>query len=136
MTAQNPKKAAPKPAAADPLRVDPGDARLYARRMKEARRAGPLAKFFRYAAILLLLAGAVAAFLNYETLMQVRLDFSELTGLFKDEPSTPGTPGADGELGTEVVEQTGVAGVPGVLGSSLNRPVSSEKSSRTCINVS
>jgi hypothetical protein len=111
MAQLKPPKPVPKPVAPDPLRVDPGDARLYARRMQEAKRVGPLAKVFRYAAILLVLAGAFAAFWNWETLRQVRLDFSELTSLFEDKLGAPGTPAANGELETEVVEAAGVAGV-------------------------
>jgi hypothetical protein len=113
MAHQKPPQPVGSPTAPDPLRVDPGDARLYARRIKEAKRVGPLAKFFRYAAILLLLAGALAAVWNYETLLQLRLDFSELTGLFKDDArrNADGTPVPDGELATEVVEAGGVAGV-------------------------
>lgn len=111
MAQQKPSKPVPKPAAPDPLRVDPGDARLYARRMQEAKRIGPLANFFRYTALVLVLAGAFAAFWNWETLSQLRLDFSELTSLFRDRPGTPGTPAANGELETEVVEGAGVAGV-------------------------
>jgi hypothetical protein len=81
--------------------------------MQEAKRLGPLGKFFRYAAIVLVLAGAFAAFWNFETLIQLRLDFSELTGLFDGDErrNADGTPVADGELATEVVEATGVAGV-------------------------
>ena len=113
MAQQKPHKPVPKTAAPDPLRVDPGDARLYARRQQEAKRVGPLAKFLRYGAILLLLAGAFAAFWNFETLMQLRLDFSELTSLFEDDAprNSNGTPAADGELPTEAVEGAGVAGV-------------------------
>jgi len=113
MAQPTPPKPAPKPAGADPLRVDPSDARLYARRIREAKRVGPLGQFFRYAAILLVVAGAFAAFWNFETLIQLRLDFSELTGLFGDDErrNADGTLVADGELATEVVEGTGVAGV-------------------------
>jgi hypothetical protein len=111
MAQQKPHKPAPKPIAPDPLRVDPGDARLYARRMQEAKRVGPLANFFRYTALALVVAGAIAAFWNWETLSQLRLDFSELTSLFKGRPGAPGTPAANGELETEVVEGAGVAGV-------------------------
>jgi len=111
MAQQKPPRPIPKPIAPDPLRVDPGDARLYARRMQEAKRVGPLAKVVRYAAILLVIAGVFAAFWNWETLSQVRLDFSELTSLFKGKPGAPGTPAANGELETEVVEGAGVAGV-------------------------
>ena len=91
---QKPQKPVPKSVAPDALRVDPGDARLYARRQQEAKRVGPLAKFLRYAAILLVLVGVFAAVWNYETLMQIRLDFSELTGLFKGAPAAPGSPAA------------------------------------------
>lgn len=113
MAQKNPPNRAPKPAGADPMRVDPSDARLYARRMQEAKRLGPLAKFFRYAAIALVLVGGFAAFWNFETLIQLRLDFSELTSLFggDERRNADGTPVADGDLATEVVEAAGVAGV-------------------------
>jgi hypothetical protein len=89
--------------------------------MRHANRRGPLGKIAPYAAGALAVAAAVALYLNFDVVRQIRLDFSAFTELFADSgrrgapgtPGTPGTPGAsDEELATEVIEGGGVAGVP------------------------
>ena len=111
MDKRNPANRAPKPAGADPMRVDPRDAQLYARRVRHAKRVGPLGKFFRYSAIALLLVGAFAVYWNFETLRGIRPDFSALTSLFEDDTGRDGQgTAAGGEPATEVVAAAGVAG--------------------------
>ena len=81
--------------------------------MRQANRKGPLGKVAPYAAGALALAAAVALYLNFDTVRQIRLDFSEITDLFADNPgrSGPGEPApSPDELPTEVVEGGGVAG--------------------------
>lgn len=105
-----PKKREPVYGEGEHWGVDPQDVRRHARRMREAKAIGPLGRFFRIAALVLLAAAAFAIFWNRETLKNVRFDASQLTSLFRGE--TPrGARETPGEPGTEVVEDSGVAGV-------------------------
>lgn len=101
------------PAGGEHWRLDPSEVGFHARRMRQANRTGPLGKLARYAAGALALAAAVALYLNFDTVRQIRLDFSAFTDLFAGNanPGGPGTPprSAD-ELPTEVVQGGGVAG--------------------------
>lgn len=91
--------------------VDPHDVRRHARRMREAKAAGPLGRFFRVAVLALLAAGAVAVFWNFETLRDLRFDASGLTSLFRGDAPRGARVEPGGEPGTEVVGDSGVAGV-------------------------
>src|SRR5262245_49204746 len=75
------KKTAPPPAG-EHWGLDPQDVRAHARRMREARAVGPLGKVFRGAAVLLVLVGAFAVYWNFDTLRDLRFDFSRVTGAF------------------------------------------------------
>src|SRR5262245_36529247 len=101
------KKTAPPPVG-EHWGLDPQDVRAHARRMREAQAVGPLGKVFRVAAVLLLLAGAFAVYWNFDTLRDLRFDFSRITGAFDDavEEARRGD-----EPGNEVVGDTTVAGV-------------------------
>jgi hypothetical protein len=88
--------------------VDPHDVRRHARRMREARAVGPLGRFFRIAAVVLLVGGALAMYLNRDSLQNVRFDLSRLTSAFSRDAAP--APGPSGELGTEVVEDSSIAG--------------------------
>ena len=104
---------APDPSGSEQWRLDPSEVGFHARRMRQANRKGPLGKVAPYAAGALALAAAVALYLNFDTVRQLRLDFSEITDLFADNPgrSGPGEPApSPDELPTEVVEGGGVAG--------------------------
>ena len=110
MNTRKPRKSEPNDRGGEHWGLDPQDVRRYARRMREARAAGPLAKVFRVAAVALVLAAGLAVYWNFETLREMRFDFSRLTGLFSDgAPRTDN--GAEGEPGTEVVGDTSIAGV-------------------------
>jgi Calx-beta domain len=91
--------------------LDPQDVRHHAKRMREARTVRPLGKFFRIAALALVLAGAFAAYWNRETLRELQFDFSTLTRGFSDAAEEVEDAARDGEPGTEVVGDTSVAGV-------------------------
>ncbi len=92
--------------------MDPRDVQRYARRMREANRASPLARFFRYAAVGLVVVAVWAVYWNFETLTGLRFDFSGLTTLLGGPAREPaGARPSDGEPGTEVVDGGGVAGV-------------------------
>jgi hypothetical protein len=98
--------------------VDPHDVRRHARRMRDARAVGPLGKFFRIGAVVLALGGALAVFLNRDSLQYVRFDLSRLTSVFSGDEAAPGA-GPNGELGTEVVEDSSIAGavsLPSAIG--------------------
>lgn len=91
--------------------VDPQDVRRHARRMREARASGPLGRFFRIAALVLLAVGAFAVFWNFDTLRDLRFDSSRLASLFRGDTPRGARQEPGGEPGTEVVEDSGVAGV-------------------------
>jgi hypothetical protein len=111
MDKRRPRKQEPVYGEGEHWGVDPLDVRRHARRLREAKQVGPLGKLARFAAVALLVAGAIGVFLNLDTLRQVRFDSSRITDLFRgDTPrGARATPGA--EPGTEVVEDTTIAGV-------------------------
>jgi hypothetical protein len=110
MDARKAKKNAPPPSG-EHWGVDPQDVRRHARRMREARVAGPLDKIFRGAAVALLLVVAFAVYWNFDALRNLRFDFSRVTDAFEDaaEEVEDATRGDEPE--TEVVADTSVAGV-------------------------
>jgi hypothetical protein len=91
--------------------VDPQDVRRHARRMREARVVGPLDKIFRGAAVALLLVVAFAVYWNFDTLRNLRIDFSRVTDAFEDAAEEVEDARRGDEPGTEVVGDTSVAGV-------------------------
>jgi hypothetical protein len=101
------------PSSSEQWRLDPSEVGFHARRMRQANRTGPLGKVARYAAVVAAVAAAIALYLNFDTVRQIRFDFSEITDLFADDPgrSRPGEPApSPDELPTEVVEGGAVAG--------------------------
>jgi hypothetical protein len=90
--------------------LDPGDVRRHARLMRERERVGPLGKLVRYTAVVLLLAGAVAVYWNFDTLRGTSVDFSGFVDLVarrvKDTVARPD----QGATQTEVVKETEVVG--------------------------
>ena len=110
MNKRQPRKSEPNDGGGEHWGLDPQDVRRYARRMREARAVGPLGKAFRVAAVALLVAVAVGVYVNFETLREMRLDFSRVTSIFADRTPQTGREG-DGEPGTEVVGDTSIAGV-------------------------
>jgi hypothetical protein len=109
MNQRKPKKGAPDPG--EHWGLDPQDVRRYARRMREDRAVGPLGKFFRVAAVALVLVGAFLIYWNFETVRQLELDFSRLTAAFDDVAEEVDDARRDGEPRTEVVGDSTVAGV-------------------------
>jgi hypothetical protein len=91
--------------------VDPQDVRRHARRMREARVVGPLEKIFRGAALALVLVVAFAVYWNFDTLRNLRFDFSRVTDAFEDAAEEVEDARRGDEPGTEVVADTSVAGV-------------------------
>jgi hypothetical protein len=79
--------------------------------MREARAVGPLGKVFRGAVVLLLLVGAFAVYWNFDTLRDLRFDFSRVTGAFGDAVEEVEDARRGDEPGSEVVGDTSVAGV-------------------------
>jgi hypothetical protein len=110
MDTRKARKSEPNDGGGEHWGLDPQDVRRYARRVREARAGGPLRKFFRVVAVALVLAGAFAVYRNFETVSELRFDFSRLTSLFDRAPQ-PGSGDAEGEPGTEVVGDTSIAGV-------------------------
>jgi hypothetical protein len=104
------KKIVPPPAG-EHWGLDPQDVRAHARRMREAQAVGPLGKVFRVAAVLLVLAGAFAVYWNFDTLRDLRFDFSRVTGAFDDAVEDVEEARRGDEPGNEVVGDTTVAGV-------------------------
>lgn len=116
------------PPANDQWRMDPSDVGRHRRRMREANRRTPLGTLARVGIAALALAAIVTAYLNFDTVRQMRLDFSAITALFDrgtGAPGAPTTPGESGEPGTEVVEGGGVVGVsmPSAVGGAPPTPV-------------
>src|SRR5688572_28423806 len=104
------KKNAPPPPG-EHWGVDPQDVRRHARRMREARVVGPLDKIFRGAAVALMLVVAFAVYWNFDTLRDLRFDFSRVTDSFEDAAEEVEDATRGDEPGTEVVGDTSVAGV-------------------------
>jgi hypothetical protein len=99
--------------------------------MRERERVGPLGKFARYTALVLLLVGAVAVYWNFDTLRGTRVDLSGFVDLVarrvKDTVASPDR----GVTQTEVVKETEVAGTaaPSSLSSSPT-PAAQESTTR------
>jgi hypothetical protein len=91
-------------------RPDPGDVRRHAALRRERARAGPLGKLLRYAAIVLVLAGALFAYRNFDTLRNATLDFSALTGAFSRSAASRGDAQAGGSSEPVAIEAPGVVG--------------------------
>jgi hypothetical protein len=89
--------------------LDPQDVRHYARRRRQEQTVGPLGKLLRAAAVVLVGAGAFLVTLNFDTLRQLRLDFSALTDAWRDDTPAGARPD-DEEPGTEVVDDSSIAG--------------------------
>ena len=112
MDKRKPKNPAPNPPGSDQWRLDPSEVGFHARRMREANQVGPLGKLARIAAGALALAVAVWVYWNFDTLRELRMDFSGLTDLFADDAERDGQRSTRGGApGTEVIEDTGIAGV-------------------------
>jgi hypothetical protein len=78
---------------------------------RERRRVGPLGKLVRYAVVVAMVAAAVAAYWNLDTLRGISVDFPQLTALLHGRSDGRGAAPAGGEPETAVVESAGVAGV-------------------------
>ncbi|MEO8465196.1 MAG: Calx-beta domain-containing protein [Gammaproteobacteria bacterium] len=100
--------------------VDPSDVRRHARLVRERERVGPLGKLVRYTVVVLLLAGAGAAYWNFETLRGMSVNFTGLADLFARSVNET-VAKFDGEATqTEVVKETEVVGT--AAPSSLSPP--------------
>jgi hypothetical protein len=99
------------PGASEHWGLDPQDVRRHARRMREATVVSPLGKVVRIAVVAALLAGAFAVYFNFETLRELRFDFSRVTGAFEDAVEEVEDTRRGGELETEAVGDTSIAGV-------------------------
>jgi hypothetical protein len=105
------RRTEPNPGAPEHWGLDPQDVRRHARRMREARTASPLGKFFRFATAAALAAVAFAAYWNFDDLRDLRFDFSRVTDSFEDAVDEVEDARRGGELRTEAVEDTSIAGV-------------------------
>jgi hypothetical protein len=90
--------------------LDPADVRRHARLMRERERVGPLGKLVRYTAVVLLLAGAVAVYWNFDTLRGISVDFSGFVDLVARRVSDHATKADGGVMQTQVVKETEVVG--------------------------
>jgi hypothetical protein len=98
------------PPKRDEWAMDPADVRRAARRMREHHRPDPLRRIALYGAAALAVVALVAAYLNRETLLGLRIDASALTSLFSPRSSTDvGAPGENRE-GESTVEAPAVVG--------------------------
>jgi hypothetical protein len=127
MTDRKPAKPAQDPGR-DHWGLDVHDVRFHERRMRHAKAVGPLGKFFRGAAVVLVAAAAVWLYWNFETVSGLRFDFSRLTSAFSRDEA-PGATGNGGEQGSAVVEGNRVAGVnmPTSLGGEAPAAASDEE---------
>jgi Calx-beta domain-containing protein len=87
MDQRKPRRIEPELGDHAPLGVDPRDAQFHARRMRQAKEVGPLGKFFRYGAVVLVLVGVGAVVWNFDTVSRLRFDFSAFS---RDSPSAGG----------------------------------------------
>jgi hypothetical protein len=71
----------------DAWRLDPSDVARHARLKRQRERSGPLSRAMPYFAIALVLGGAFAVYLNFDTLRRVTIDVPELSALFRGSSS-------------------------------------------------
>ena len=90
--------------------MDPSDVHRHARRMRDRERVGPLGRLIRYTAVVLLLAGAVAVYWNFDTLRGANVDFSGFVDLVARRVERTVTAPSGGDTQTEVVKETEVVG--------------------------
>ncbi len=90
--------------------VDPSDVRRHARLVRERERLGPLGKLVRYTTVVLLLAGAVAVYWNFDTLRGARVDFAGFVDLVARRVKDTVAATEHGATQTEVVKETEVVG--------------------------
>ena len=106
---QAPSSRPPSEGRSEQWAMDPGDVRRYAKLMRDRERVGPLGKLVRYTAVVLLLAGAIAVYWNFDTLRGASVDFSGFVDLVarrvKETVAAP-----NGATQTEVVKETEVVG--------------------------
>jgi hypothetical protein len=114
----------------DQWAVDPADVRRHARLMHERERVGPLGKLVRYLAVVLLLAGAVAVYWNFDTLRGISIDFSQFADLVARRVKDSGSATTPGATQTEVVRETEVAGAPTTTSLSSEPPAAEEPAAR------
>jgi hypothetical protein len=76
--------------------LDPRDVLRHARLARQRERTGPVAKVVRYSPIAIAVVVGFLVYWNFDTLREVRVDFSRLSSLFEDDAagdkSTPGQP--------------------------------------------
>jgi hypothetical protein len=111
MDRRTPRRSEPPPGTPEHWGLDPQDVRRHARRMREAKTLSPLGKVVRIGAVAALVLGAFAVVWNFETLRELRLDFSRVTGAFEDAVEEVEDARRGGELETEAVGDTSIAGV-------------------------
>jgi hypothetical protein len=94
----------------DAWRLDPSDVARHAQLRRRSEERGVLGKAVRYAAVVLVLAGAFAVYWNFDSLRQVTVQAPALSALLKslspDDTSAPASGGPD----SAVVESSAVAG--------------------------
>ena len=109
MDQRRPERIDPELGDSEHLGVDPRDVQFHARRMRQANAVGPLGKLFRFGAVALAIAGAVAIYWNFDTLSRIRFDFSALTSAFSRDSAQ--TNEVAGQPGTDVGGRNPIAGV-------------------------
>jgi hypothetical protein len=98
--------------------------------MHERERVGPLGKLVRYLAVVLLLAGAVAVYWNFDTLRGISVDFSQFADLVARRVKDSGSATTPGATQTEVVRETEVAGTATTSSLSSEPPAAEEPAAR------
>ena len=91
--------------------------------MRERDRVGPLGKLVRYTAVVLLLAGAVAVYWNFDTLRGISVDFSGFVDLVARRAKDTVAAVSGGAAQTEVVKETEVVGTAAPSSLSGSPPV-------------
>jgi hypothetical protein len=111
----------------DAWRLDPSDVARHARLKRQRERSGPLSRAMPYFAIALVLGGAFAVYLNFDTLRRVTIDVPELSALFRGSSSAgAGARPAGGPESAEVESSIVVGTAEPTVGAAQDRKRAAE----------
>jgi hypothetical protein len=94
----------------DGWRLDPSDVARHAQLRRRSKQLGPFGRAVRYSAVVLVLAGAVAVYWNFDTLRQVTVEAPDLSALLKSLSSDDASVRASGAPDSAKVESSPVVG--------------------------